>query len=384
MSERAAEVKAEVRRRAGSLGFELVGFTTPDPPSHLGTYQLWLQRGHHGQMGYMASEHSRAARADPTMLLPGCGTILVLGARYSPPDRQPVDTHGGGKVAAYAVGDDYHDILIPRLEQLAEVIQEITGRSIAWRSYTDTGPILEREIAQRAGLGWIGKNTMLINPLVGSYFFLAELLLDIELPPDEPVRTDHCGSCTRCIEACPTGCIRPDRTIEAPRCISYLTIELRGDIPTALRGEMQDWLFGCDVCQQVCPWNQRFATKTDEPAFQPRAAIRELGLPGYLELDQEEYRRLFKGSPIKRAKRHGLTRNAAVVAGNLKDSRTVHQLTDLLLSQPDRTLRSHAAWALGCIGTEVARQTLQEALNKEDDAQVRTEIELALAPAPPG
>lgn len=371
------EIKAAIRDRARVLGFELVGVTTADPPPHLDVYQRWIERGHHGRMDYMAGERSHSARADPTALLPGCRSIIVLGAKYNPPPVNRASSAEGGKVAAYAIGDDYHDVLIGRLNELVQFIEQYAGQPVASRAYTDTGPILERELAQRAGLGWIGKNTMLINPQAGSYFLLAELLLSLDLPPDEPLETDHCGSCTRCLEACPTECILPDRTVDATRCISYLTIELRGSIEEHLREQMGDWLFGCDVCQEVCPWNLRFATATEDPAFQARQFVQDAGIEEFLRLDIDGYQKAFKGSPLKRAKRGGLLRNAAIAAGNRALTRSVPELEGLL-AEDDPIVRSHAAWALGQIATPAAREALQKALGWESDPQVRAEIAHAM------
>lgn len=368
-----------LKTRARELGFPLVGITSPEPPDHLDVYQRWLDRGHHGEMQYMARPRARTARADPTFLMPDCRSILVLGALYEPaPADQPPD-RTPGQVAAYAVGDDYHDVLIERLGRLSEYINDITEGEVSSRAYTDSGPILERELAQRAGLGWIGKNTMLINPQVGSYFFLAVLLLSIELPVDEPMRSDHCGSCTRCLEACPTACILPDRTIDASRCISYLTIELHGEIPLDLRKQMDDWIFGCDVCQQVCPWNNRFAESPADPAFQPRSHLEDPDIRSLLRLDTDRYQELLRGSPLKRAKLEGLLRNAAVAAGNSDLAELVPDLAALLYPGHDPAVRGHASWALGQIGGPAAAEHLEQALAVESDAQVRAELERALS-----
>ncbi|MBN1666178.1 MAG: tRNA epoxyqueuosine(34) reductase QueG, partial [Anaerolineales bacterium] len=280
-------LKNAIKTEAQRLGFELVGVTSPDPPAHLEVYQAWVQAGRHAEMGYLASERALLHRADPLRILPACQSILVLGIRYPAPLEQPdaEALSGRGQVAAYAWGADYHEVLPARLQALVAFIETRVGRAIPNRWYTDTGPLLERELAQRAGLGWIGKNTCLINPRHGSYFLLAEILLGLSLPLDEPLITDHCGSCTRCVQACPTGCIRPDRTLEAGRCLSYLTIELKAAIPPELRHSLGDWIFGCDICQQVCPWNQRFAQAEGDWAFaaaprQDRAADIGQDMPG--------------------------------------------------------------------------------------------------------
>ena len=246
------DLKERIKFKARQLGFTLAGVTSSEPPASYSVFESWLNSDMHGTMNYLAEERSRTRRADPKQILPECKSILVLAIPYSP---LPLGEGTGVKVASYALGDDYHDIIPQRLKLIVEFIEEQIGHSVPNRYYTDTGPILERDLAQRAGLGWIGKNTLLINPKAGSTFFLSEILLGIELEPDEEIITDHCGTCTRCLTACPTQCILPDRTLDARRCISYLTIELKDDIPEELRPLMEDWIFGCDICQQVCPWN---------------------------------------------------------------------------------------------------------------------------------
>ncbi len=374
-------VKAEAVR----LGFHLVGVTTPDPPPHMAFYERWLEAGYHGEMAYLASERARQRRADPGVILPGCRSILVLGIRYPSPGSQPQasENHPGGKnlrgqVASYAWGDDYHDALPGRLESLTDFIVAQVGHPVAYRSYTDSGPLLERDLAQRAGLGWIGKNTCLINPQQGSYFLLAELLLDIDLEPDSPFRADHCGSCTRCLRACPTECILPDRTLDARRCISYLTIELRGTIPLDLRPQIGEWVFGCDICQQVCPWNQRFADPQGDPAFNARPNLPAPDLTAELALSSEAFSGKFKGSPVKRTKRGGYLRNVAVALGNAADQEAVPALTQALHNDPEPLVRGHAAWALGQVGGETALLALEQALQGENDEGVREEIQSAL------
>jgi epoxyqueuosine reductase len=256
-----------------------------------------------------------------------------LGIPYAPPTN--------GQVASYAVGNDYHDILPQKLQAVVNFIEEKLGYSVPNRYYTDTGPILERELAQRAGLGWIGKNTCLINPKEGSTFFLAEILLGIELEPDESFTTDHCGTCTRCIQACPTDCILPDRTIDARRCISYLTIELKDDIPEDLRPLMKDWVFGCDVCQQVCPWN-RFSKPAD-PAFEPLIPLPVL--TSDLQLTSQEFNQRFKHSPIKRPKRRGYLRNLSVSIGNNGDKEDI-PILEKALGDEEPMVKEHAKWAI--------------------------------------
>jgi epoxyqueuosine reductase len=334
-------------------------------------------------MDYLARPDAVARRQDPRAILPECQSILVLGIPYDNPESQPrlAVNRPQGRVAAYAWADDYHDVLKTRLRALAEFIEAAAGQPVPNRWYTDTGPILERELAQRAGLGWIGKNTMLINPEGGSYYLLAEILLGIELEADEALTTDHCGTCTRCIEACPTDCILPDRTLDASRCISYLTIELKEDIPIKMREQMGEWVFGCDVCQVVCPWNERFAADSGDPDFSARVDIPWVDLEQELTLSPQAFNAKFKGSPVKRPKRRGYLRNVAVALGNAGQTGSLAALSDCLLNEEEPLVRRHAAWAVGQIGGEDAAAVLGEALGGEEDAGVREEIQSALAAA---
>ena len=342
--------------KSSQLGFVLAGVTTPDPPPHYNTFEDWLANGRHGTMEYLATERSRARRADPRQIMPECKSILVLATPYSSPLHPPISvrksyannakplaqTGGeeGGQIASYAWGADYHEILPERMRELVQFIEERVGCPIKSRWYTDTGPLLERDLAQRAGIGWIGKNTCLINPGHGSYFLLSEILLDLALEPDSPLTTDHCGTCTRCIEACPTDCILPDRTIDATRCISYLTIELKDDMPVELRDKVGSWVFGCDVCQMVCPWN-RFAGDGD-PAFGDQNPAQNLA--DELSISAQEFNQRFKGTPVKRAKRRGYLRNVAVALGNTGNMHTLPVLQNAL-EDAEPLVREHAQWA---------------------------------------
>ena len=367
-----------IKSQARLLGFQLVGITTPDPPPHFAVYERWLEAGRHGEMAYLASERARQRRADPRHILPECRSILVLGIRYPVPGEGGDHQAGKGRVAAYAWGEDYHDVLAGLLSQLVAFIEAKVGNPVPNRWYTDTGPILERDLAQRAGLGWIGKNTCLIAPRLGSYFFLAEVLLGIDLEPDPPFLPDYCGSCTRCLEACPTACILPDRTLDASRCISYLTIELKGAIPPDLRQPVGTWVFGCDVCQQVCPWNRRFAAPEGDVAFAPRRDVPAPDLVRELTLTPKDFNYKFKDSPVQRARRRGYLRNVAVALGNQRSPAAIPGLVNALLGDPEPLVRQHAAWALGQIGGETARRELQLALRTEMDESVRLEIRQAL------
>lgn len=307
----------QIKRGAREIGFDLAGVAKAGPARSHARYMDWLSRGHHGAMSYLARPDAVARRADLRALLPAARSVVAVGmSYYSPlppaPARAPPRT-GQGRIARYAWGDDYHEVIAEKLRQLAAFIEAEAGHQVAHRICVDTSAVLEREWAARAGLVWIGKNTLLITPRAGSWLVLGELLLDLELDYDAPFSADRCGTCTRCIEACPARCILPDRNLDASRCISYLTIELRGDIPTELREPIGGWVFGCDVCQEVCPWN-RFARPTRAPAFTPRHAA--LDLRELATMDDGAFRARFSRSAIRRARREGLSRNAAIVAAH--------------------------------------------------------------------
>lgn len=379
------ELSQVIKEQASDLGFSLVGITTSDPLPHGDVFEAWLERGKQGEMSYLETARSRYSRAYPDRILPGCRSVLVLGVRYPAPlpvinlDDGMAAWHG--KVAAYAWGDDYHEFLPARLRTLVKFIEAQVGHPVPNRWYTDTGPILERELAQRAGLGWIGKNTCLISPDHGSYFLLAEILLGLELETDPPFTADRCGTCSRCLQACPTGCILSDRTLDARRCISYLTIELKGLIPPELRPLMDGWVFGCDVCQQVCPWN-RFSNSPVDPAFSHLFAQRHPELLVELALSTEEFSRKYHHSPLRRAKRRGYLRNIAVALGNLGNPDTVEPLVGVLDSDPEPLVRAHAAWALGQIGTGIVWKALARAATQEMDSQVMQAIKNSLVKSP--
>jgi epoxyqueuosine reductase len=363
--------KSEARRQ----GFALAGIAAPQASSHIARYREWIAAGFHGEMDYLARQDAIRRRSDPRQILPECQAILVVAMRYPAPDMVGPE---GMRVAAYARGQDYHDLLTARLRLVVEALESAADSAFPFRIYTDTGPLLERELAQRAGIGWIGKNTCLIHPEIGSYSLLAEVLLGLPLQPDSPFHEDRCGTCTRCLEACPTGCIQPDRTIDARRCRSYLTIELRGSLPVGLRPALGPWLFGCDVCQQVCPWNQKGKDAPTDPVFSPRLALRLPTPADILSLSPDAVRAQFRDSPLLRPKRAGLLRNAAVVAGNLGDRAALPALAEAL-DDPEPLVRGHAAWAIGQLAGPDARTVLQRAMDREADASVRGELGEALS-----
>jgi epoxyqueuosine reductase len=312
-----AELTRLAKGHAFALGFDLVGVAELGPADTAAAFEAWVEAGHAGEMGWLARGAEK--RRDTRLPRPGTTHAIVVALDYG--GKEP-----SGPVARYARGDDYHDVMESRLRELHARLETDAGRAIAGKPYVDTGPILERDLARRAGLGWFGKNTNLLNPRLGSFFFLGALVLDVALVPDAPFEADRCGTCTRCIDACPTGAIVAPRKLDATRCISYLTIELKDEIPVELREKIGSLIYGCDICQEVCPWNVRFARALapDSP-FQPRAALagkdaRQLASE-LLAMSQEEFSAAFKGSPMKRAKLGGLKRNAAVVLDNADDGR---------------------------------------------------------------
>lgn len=364
---------AEIKAYARSLGFDLVGVTTADPlPEHGERLRRWIAAGMHGEMDYMERHAPQAV--DPVHVVPGARSVVVVGLAYRWNAADPADGTLRGRTSAYAWGTDYHRVMEDRLGQLAGFLAD-HGARIA-RYYADTGPTLDRAIAHRAGLGWWGKNTMLITKTGhGSYVFLGEVFTDLALEPDAPV-DGSCGRCRICLDQCPTGAIVAPFVVDARRCISYLTIEHRDWIPRALRPLMQTWVFGCDVCQDVCPHNTLVKSGLHEE-FAPRRDVPFPDLIELLHIDETTYQERFRHSAIKRAKRNGLRRNAAIALGNLRDPRAVPALTPALLD-PDPIVRGHAAWALGRIGGADAAALLRSRAFAETDPAVRKEIALAL------
>jgi len=368
----------KIKQKAYELGFELAGICTPAQPAHYHTYKSWIEQNRHASMHYLGNERALHMRAHPNHLMPECRSILVLGKIYLPAAHENLHT-GSLKVAAYAAGDDYHDILPERLRELMHALESWVDQPICHRIYTDTGPLLERDLAMQAGLGWIGKNTCLIHPGIGSYFFLAEILLDLDLPADPPFTADHCGTCRRCIDACPTSAIRNDRTLDAGRCLSYLSIELKETIPVEFLSSFEDWAFGCDICQLVCPWNARFACPTIDSAFQIRPALEQRDLDLWLQMDNARFQHAFRGSPIKRSKRRGLLRNTLINAAHQRGTDMIPALLDSLLHEPEALLRTQSAMLLGNLLPDNQRGILEQARCQETDASVVRALDAAIA-----
>lgn len=368
-------------------GFDRAGVAQLGAVEHGEALVRWLDRGDQAGMGYLGRRLE--TRLDPSQVFPGARSALCVALQYHPlyldegrleeGERQPEPSGDlWRRVARYARGKDYHDVMGERLQTLEDRIREAFP-GCETRRYVDTGPVLERELAARAGIGSVGKNTMLLHPEGGSWFLLGELFLSLDLAPDQPL-ADLCGSCTRCLDACPTGALAEPYRLDSNRCISYWTIEHRGPLPPEARRMVGGWVFGCDVCQEVCPWNAGAAGAV-HPEMELPAERGELTLARLLRLPREEYVERFRGSPMKRAKLEGLQRNAAVAMGNRRESRYVQPLTEAL-RDGESLARGHAAWALGRIGGEEARAALEAALAAEADEAVRMEIRAALEPAP--
>ena len=324
-----------VKDEAGRLGFDAVAIGPAAPPPHGEAFERWLDEGRAGSMDYL--ERTRAERLDPRRLLPGARAVVALALSYHASD-EPAPT--GIRIARYAGAGDYHDVIRPRLQALARFIETAAGPDARTRTAVDTSAVLERDLAALTGLGWIGKNTNLLTPKLGSWFFIATVLTTAELPFDDPV-ADRCGTCTACLDACPTAAFTGPYRLDARRCIAYLTIEHRGEIDEALRPMIGEWGFGCDVCQDVCPWNRRAAT-TNDPAFTPPAPLEPAAL---LALDEAAFRERFRSTAMWRARRSGLLRNAAIVLGNRGDASAAPALRGAL-ADPDPVVRDAAEWAL--------------------------------------
>lgn len=333
-----------IKSEAYAIGFDLVGITTLGAAQTHSNFQSWVSAGHAGEMQYL--ERSGEKRRDTRNPFPNVKSAIVVGLNYAGHTPE-------GPIARYARSDDYHDVMLEKLNELHRLIEVREGRSINAKPYVDTGPILERDLARKAGLGWFGKNTMLLNPKIGSFFFIGTLLVDLDLSPDTPFEADRCGSCTRCLDACPTGALESARYLNATKCISYLTIELRGSIPENLREPMGDLVYGCDICQDVCPWNVSFARDFTPAALNPRDDLDAPDLRQLLAMNDESFRTHFRKSPIKRTKRRGLARNVAVAMGNSRDASYIPAL-ELAVEGDDQLVSEHAAWALAKLKRQTA------------------------------
>jgi epoxyqueuosine reductase len=343
---------ARAKALATETGFELAGIARADAPAELAFFAEWVARGHAGEMAYLSSQVAK--RSELRAAFPWARSVLCVGVQYDTP--HPYSTQaapGRGWISRYAWGDDYHEVMKVLLERLLGRLRAEAGPFEA-RAYVDTGPIVERAYAAAAGLGAWGKNTCLLHPEHGSWFFLGELVTELDLPADAP-RPDLCGSCTACLEACPTGALTAPYVLDARRCISYLTIELKSAIPEERRTDVGRHVFGCDICQDVCPWNRK-RRRRGRAAFEPRPGTVAPELAELSELDEDGFRRRFRRSPLKRAKRRGLLRNVAVALGNSGDP-AHRQVLERLIADHDPVVREHAAWALRRLGADPREAT---------------------------
>ncbi|MER3416931.1 MAG: tRNA epoxyqueuosine(34) reductase QueG [Gemmataceae bacterium] len=355
----ARSLETDLADQARQLGFDLVGIASASAPPGWPRLQAWLAAGYAAQMKYM----HHPARADPRAVFAEVRSIVVVAISYKPAGHEqtqgavpegaePARPHG--RVARYAQGLDYHRVLKSKLHQLLDWLKERRPETQG-RAVVDSAPLMERDYARLAGLGWFGKNTMLINKRLGSYLLLGALLVNLELQPTGAVETDHCGTCTRCLEACPTGALLAPGVLDSGRCISYLTIELRGPVPEPWRGALHQWVFGCDICQEVCPWNRK-APAGKEPALQPRPELTSLDLLELLDMSDADFRRRFGPTALERARRRGLVRNAAYVLGTLQCSEAIPALRRLQ-EDDDPVVRDAAGWALARIAANTATVT---------------------------
>ncbi|MGV7220787.1 MAG: tRNA epoxyqueuosine(34) reductase QueG [Nitrospinales bacterium] len=365
INEKIKLIQDEARR----LGFEGFGITTSDMGMSEDHLRNWLNKNFDGEMAYI--KRGEEKRLDLQKVLPDVKSVICLSTNYFPQgkDMSFLEDHENGDISLYALNKDYHDVITPRLRELEEVIKgEFDGCNT--RGYVDTGPILEKPLAEKAGLGWIGKHTNLLTEGIGSWYFLSEILVDIELPISEPGE-NHCGTCTSCIDICPTKAIIAPYVLDSRRCISYLTIELKGMIPLEFRKDIGTHIYGCDDCQIVCPWNS-YAHLTGEEDFKDKGLTRLL--MDLIQLDDSGFRERFRKSPVKRIKRRGLIRNVAVVLGNIGNVEAVPHLTSLL-NDPEPLIRGHCVWALGEILKEKAQKVLKNTLYDEKHPWVLEEIQ---------
>lgn len=369
-----ANLTDDIKESARELGFELVGIAPAVSPVSLPHFESWVEAGYAGDMKYIPGR--REAYEHPRHILPVVRSVIMTAMCYDPQRTVKQDESRIGQIARYARGEkDYHDVMKVSLKRLAQKIHEAVPQSKT-RAVVDTTPLLERDFAQQAGLGWFGKNTMLLNKSIGSYFFLGALLTDVELTPDEPHNSSHCGTCTRCLDACPTDAFVQPYVLDATRCISYYTIEMRDQsIPEEIRPGLKDWLFGCDICQEVCPWNRK-APQTREEKFEP-----QVNLPDaieFLAMTTETFKTKFRGTPLERTGRNALARNAAVVIGNSGSRETVQHLVDALQDESS-LVREAVVWALGKLGSAETKAILQSQLCLEQEELVVNQLKITLS-----
>ena len=373
-----SELVAQIRNASRELGFEVAGIASVEPlDGDDAAFRLWCDDGFAAGMDYMTRRPE--LHAHPRALIPYAQSLITLAVNHYSSATAFKHENRYGRVARYAWGLDYHDVVKPRLHALVRKIEHVAARPVHARCFVDAVPLLERAVAARAGLGFFGKNTNLLQPRSGSWFFLSEILLDLELPPDDHEIKVSCGTCHRCIDACPTDAFAGPYRLDSRRCISYLTIENKGAIPRELRAAVGEWIFGCDVCQDVCPFN-RFASDTAWPEFRPEAGVGpRLDLAQLLSIRTDnEFRERFRATPLTRPKRRGLLRNAAVVAANVGATSVVPALIACIENDPEPLIRSHALWALARLDPGRGFPLTERALRYDADPTVREEAKLVL------
>jgi len=364
-----------IKDKALQAGFDLVGISPAASFPEMGFYKEWLEMGYEAQMGYMARDPQK--REYIQNVLPGAKSVISCAFNYNTdlPYSTTLSDNTKGWLSRYAWGDDYHDHISNMLNQLVSNIKDRLDQAVECRFYVDTGPVLERTFGKYAGIGWIGKNTCLINQDIGSWLFIGEIITDLELEYDSTA-PDRCGTCTMCIDACPTQALVKPRVLDSNRCISYLTIELKGPVPRELRDGMENNIYGCDICQDVCPWNTRAPVKTEQ-SFQPREGLYNPDLSDLAKLSVEDFRVKFKGSPVKRTKRRGLLRSVMIAMGNSGEIAFLPHIKECLRDE-EALVRVHAAWALFKLQGADAHGALRTHLENEDELMVREEIEILL------
>lgn len=373
--------KERIRAEVQNLGFSLVGFTTPEPLPGYTTFENWVSARQYGEMTYLARPDTLAKRADPRLLMEEARSVIVLAAAYpAPVMNREIEVP---PIAAYALlGRDYHSTFKQAcqkvMDRLSELFEEVENDRHHFLAFSDSAPILEKELAQRAGLGWIGKNSCLINPKFGSWMLLAEIFTTLKIDPDPPFAHDYCGRCTRCLDACPTSCILSDRTLNAAHCIAYLTIEHRSDIPAELRQAMGNHIFGCDICQLVCPWNQKAIPDSNSFLQDCPAQEKSDDLQTFLQLDETAFQDRFSHTSIARTRWEGWLRNCLITAGNSNNLALIPTLVDLLSSHPSALIRRHAVWAISQFTPEISIPILQKAGEHENEETVLQCLHAAL------
>jgi epoxyqueuosine reductase len=375
MTDQKETIRAEVK----NLGFSLVGFTSSEPVSNYSVFLDWVDAGYYGEMDYLARADTIRKRADPALLMPGVRSIVVVAASYPPPDISMTDNSNFPAIAAYAqLGEDYHISLKKACHQVELILQrfyendqlDINGEKLLVKSFVDTAPILEKSLAQKAGLGWIAKNGCFINKDFGSWLLLAEVFTNAFIDPDPPTEKEFCGKCTRCITACPAQCILPNRTLDARKCISYLTIEHQSEIPRESQPVLQNKIFGCDMCQSVCPWNKTSRSKPESLLQQSLKKTFPKTWQQALEMNDEKFSRVFTDTPVGRLHRERWLRNALVSAANSGDQSLLPLLIDILRNDPSPLIRSYAVGAVHQLAGKSSVSILQQALDHEEDKNV--------------